>query len=100
MTKMEYLDPQDGWICVCDLKGQDASQAASAILEALKVAHSCLPGGVHGDLRAANMLVRRKPMTETGLSPEGIWEVRFIDFEVCQLGGVASFVLLWLKLLW
>ena len=85
MTKMEYLDPQDGWMSMCSLKGQDVSQAATAVQEALKVAHSCLPGGVHGDLRAANTLVRRRLMA--GPSPVGmIWEVRFIDFEVCQGG--------------
>ena len=88
MTKTEYLDPRDGWICLCYLTEQDALQATTAVREALEVARSCLPGAVHGDLRAANTLVRRrKPMPGSGLEgheSEGIWEVRFIDFEVGQ----------------
>ena len=94
MAKMEFLDPKDGWQCICNMTGQDASQAAAAVIDALKFAHSCLPGGVHGDLRAANTLVRRRVPTdgassEAGL-PEGIWEVRFIDFEVGSLEGACS----------
>lgn len=92
MAKMEFLPPEDGWQCICNMTWQEASQASTAVMDALRVAHSCLPGGVHGDLRAANTLVRRR---EPNASPEaghaeGIWEVRFIDFEVGSLDGAYS----------
>ena len=60
MTVMELLDPLDGWVLLWGLTGRDAEEALFAALEKLKVAHSCLPGGVHGDLRDTNVLVRRK----------------------------------------
>ena len=58
MTVMELLDPQDGWVLLWGLTGRDAEEALSAALERLEVAHSSFPGGVHGDLRDANVLVR------------------------------------------
>ena len=58
MTVMELLDPQDGWVLLWGLTGQE--EALSAALERLEVAHGCLPGGVHGDLRDANVLVRQR----------------------------------------
>ena len=60
MTVMELLDPLEGWVLLWGLTGLDAEEALSAALERLEVAHNCLPGGVHGDLRDANVLVRRK----------------------------------------
>ena len=59
MTVMELLDPRDGWVLLWGLTGQDAEEALSAAFEQLAVAHGCLPGGVHGDLWDANVLVRR-----------------------------------------
>ena len=60
MTVMELLDPRDGWVLLWGLTGRDAEEALSAALERLEVAHGCLPGGVHGDLRDANVMVRQK----------------------------------------
>ena len=60
MTVMELLDPRDGWVLLWALTGRDAEEALSAALERLAVAHGRLPGGVHGDLRDANVMVRRK----------------------------------------
>ena len=64
LTVMELLDPQDGWVLLWGLTGRDAEEALSAALERLEVAHGCLPGGVHGDLRDANFLVRQKERTD------------------------------------
>ena len=54
---MEHLDPRDGWVLLWGLTGREAEEALSAALERLEVAHGCLVGGVHGDLRDANVLV-------------------------------------------
>ena len=56
--------------------------------------HLCLAGGVHGDVRPSNVMVHRRPSPDTESEPKaetdeicpggevGIWDVRFIDFEV------------------
>ena len=35
MTVMELLDPQDGWVLLWGLTGQDAAEALTAALEQL-----------------------------------------------------------------
>ena len=81
MMEMELLDSKDGWVELAQLHGETAESALLAALDALKACHSCLPGGVHGDLRDANVMVRNLRQN-LGAIDSNSWEVRFIDFEV------------------
>ncbi len=75
-VEMEMLEPADGWELLCSC--EDATAVLPEVESALWRAHSIAINGrqqrgVHGDMRGANVFVRR--------AGSGGVEVRFVDFD-------------------
>jgi hypothetical protein len=81
-VEMEMLEPHDGWELLACCAG-DAGALLPAVHSALLRAHG-LPIdaaqrlGAHGDMRGANVYVRRGG---AGAGAGGALEVRFVDFD-------------------
>ena len=86
-VRMELLQKKEGWADLSELREEDPAFFAAALLQAqsvLRRARDIPMGqgekkGVHGDMRAPNVLVRARA--------EGEWDVQLVDFDWAGTDG-------------